>query len=63
MNNEQWWAAERKAAEFWRKIKENQTRSNASNSLNHGPVAAPVARSAVSAARLLSQAEDNRPMA
>jgi hypothetical protein len=24
MNNEQWWAAERKAAEFWRKVKENQ---------------------------------------
>jgi hypothetical protein len=24
MSNEQWWAAERKAAEFWRKVKENQ---------------------------------------
>jgi hypothetical protein len=24
MSNEQWWAAERKAAEFWRKIKESQ---------------------------------------
>jgi hypothetical protein len=25
MSNQEWWAAERKAAEFWRKVKENQT--------------------------------------
>lgn len=24
MSNEEWWAAERKAAEFWRKVKEYQ---------------------------------------
>jgi ribosomal protein S19E (S16A) len=24
MSNQEWWAAERKAAEFWRKVKENQ---------------------------------------
>jgi hypothetical protein len=42
MNNEQWWAAERKAAEFWRKVKENQT-AHGRNSLHRQSGVAPTA--------------------
>ena len=28
MSNEEWWAAERKAAEFWQRLKENQSREH-----------------------------------
>jgi hypothetical protein len=55
MSNEEWWAAERKAAEFWRKVKENQTRGAGRNSLNHGRGAAPIARPRVGVARRQSR--------
>lgn len=42
MSNQEWWAAERKAAEFWRKVKENQMARD--NHLNHGRGTAPTAR-------------------
>jgi hypothetical protein len=42
MCNQEWWAAERKAAEFWRKVKENQTARH--DCLNHGRSAGPTAR-------------------
>jgi hypothetical protein len=53
MSNEQWWAAERKAAEFWRKIRDNQAGSQSSNGLNCGRAAAPIAQPRL--ARLPSQ--------
>lgn len=28
MSDEEWWAAKRRAAEFWRKLKENQSREH-----------------------------------
>jgi hypothetical protein len=52
MSIEKWWAAERKAAEFWRKVKENQMRYHGRNSLNHIG-AAPIGRLRASAAHLL----------
>jgi hypothetical protein len=54
MRNEEWWAAERKAAEFWRKIKVNQFREHGRNSPNQDNGAAPIARPRASAAHLLS---------
>jgi hypothetical protein len=54
MRNEEWWAAERKAAEFWHKVKENQMRYHGSNSLNQDNGAAPIARPKASAAHFLS---------
>jgi hypothetical protein len=53
MSNENWWTAERKAAEFWRKVKENRMRYDGRNSLNNYNSAAPIARPRVSVARLL----------
>lgn len=44
MSNEEWWAAERKAAEFWRKVKENQVDRHGRNSLDYERGAAPIAR-------------------
>jgi hypothetical protein len=51
MSNDEWWAAERKAAEFWRKVRENQMPSTARNSMNHGKGAAPIARPRAGVAR------------
>jgi hypothetical protein len=42
MSNQEWWAAERKAAEFWRKVKENQMAEEKHR--NHVRYTAPVAR-------------------
>ena len=55
MSNENWWTAERKAAEFWRKIKENQMRCDERNSLNRKNGAAPDAPPRVSVVRSLPQ--------
>jgi hypothetical protein len=44
MSNQEWWAAERKAAEFWRKVRENQMGRHNHNSLNQERGAAPTAR-------------------
>jgi hypothetical protein len=55
MSNENWWAAERKAAQFWRKVKENQMRYHGRNGLNRDISAAPIARPRSSVAGLLSQ--------
>ena len=55
MSNQEWWAAERKAAEFWRKVKENQARGHDRSSLSHESGAAPTAPSRVSVDRLLAQ--------
>jgi len=63
MSNQEWWAAERKAAEFWRKIKENQTGSHGGNSLSHEKGAAPIAQPRVSVARHLAQTGFSRPIA
>jgi len=41
MSEQEWWAAERKAAEFWRKVKENQTAWH--ERLDHWRSAAPAA--------------------
>lgn len=54
MSNQEWWAAERKAAEFWRRVKANQTDSHGGNSLNHGRGTAPIARPRASIGPLLS---------
>jgi hypothetical protein len=62
MSNQEWWTAERKAAEFWRKVKEIQTGEHGRDSLNHGRGAAPIARPQVSIARLLSQTGLGRPL-
>lgn len=35
MSNEEWWGLQRKAAQFWRKVKENQIGGNGRNSLKH----------------------------
>ena len=42
MSNHEWWAAERKAAEFWRKVKEHQMGRH--NTRNNQTGAAPIAR-------------------
>ena len=44
MSNQEWWAAERKAAEFWRKVKANLAGAHEHNSLKHGIGAAPSAQ-------------------
>jgi hypothetical protein len=54
MSDDKWWAAQRKAAEFWRKVKENQTSFHRRNSLNRDNGATPIARPRASVARLLS---------
>jgi hypothetical protein len=63
MSNQEWWAAERKAAEFWRKVKENQAGSHGRNSLNHERGAAPITQPRASVARLLSQISFSRLLA
>ena len=62
MSNQEWWAAERKAAEFWRRVKENQRDSHGGDSLNRGRGAAPFARPLVSVVRLLSQTGLGQPL-
>jgi hypothetical protein len=62
MSNEEWWGAERKAAEFWRKVKENQMGNHGRNSPNHETGPAPIARPQMSVARLLSKAGLSRPI-
>lgn len=39
MSNEEWWGLQRKAAQFWRKVKENQIGGNGGNGLKHERVA------------------------
>jgi hypothetical protein len=39
MSNEEWWALQREAAQFWRKVKENQTGADGRNGLKHEKVA------------------------
>ena len=56
MSNQEWWAAERKAAEFWRKVKENQAGSQGRNSLGRKSGAAPIAQGRANVARHLAQA-------
>jgi hypothetical protein len=58
MSNEEWWAAERKAAEFWRKVKENQIPSTGRDSLNHVKGAAPIAQEKVGVARRQSRGHE-----
>lgn len=43
MTNEEWWAAERRAAEFWRKVKENQMGTHERNNPNQERGVAPTA--------------------
>jgi hypothetical protein len=62
MTNQEWWAAERKAAEFWRKVKANQSASQGGTSLKHEPGAAPIVRPEDSAASLQSQTGLVRPL-
>jgi len=59
MSNENWWAAERKAAEFWRKIKENQMRYRERNTLTRDIGATPIARPRASAAHLFPQTRNS----
>jgi hypothetical protein len=44
MSNQEWWAAERKAVEFWRKVKDNQMARYNHTSLNQERGVAPTAR-------------------
>jgi hypothetical protein len=44
MSNEKWWAAERKAAEFWGKFRERQKDMHGHNSLNHETGLVPAVR-------------------
>jgi hypothetical protein len=62
MTNQEWWAAERKAAEFWRKVKANQSAGHGGPSLKHEPGAAPIARPEDSVALLQSQTGLVRPL-
>jgi hypothetical protein len=62
MSNQEWWAAERKAAEFWRKVKANQSNSQGGTSLNQERGAEPIARPEESVASLLSQTDLVRPL-
>jgi hypothetical protein len=39
MSNEEWWALQREAAQFWRKVRENQTGGNGRNGLKNERVA------------------------
>jgi hypothetical protein len=45
MSTEEWWTAERKAAEFWRKVRENQMVWRDRNVPNHERGPTPPARS------------------
>jgi hypothetical protein len=44
MSTDEWWEAERKAAEFWRKVKENQTAWHSRGGPSHAYRPASVAR-------------------
>jgi hypothetical protein len=57
MRNEEWSAAVRKWAKFWRKVKVNQMCYDGRNSLNQDNGAAPIAWPRVSVAHLLPQTE------
>lgn len=41
MNNEEWWAAERAAAEFWRKVREHQLSVHGGSGLQYEQAATP----------------------
>jgi hypothetical protein len=45
MSNEEWWALQRKAAQFWRKVKENQAGGDGRNGVKHERVAVRLADS------------------
>jgi hypothetical protein len=44
MTNEEWWAEERRAAEFWRKVRENQMGAHERQRPNEEGSVAPGAR-------------------